>query len=296
MEIRWMRTFVAVADELNFSRAARLLGVAQPAVTQQINVLEKDLNVKLFHRTTRSVKLTEAGEAFHQPAKEILLAVETAIRIARNAGSGQYGHIRLGFNGGFTSIPLSDLVRAAHREFPNIRLEIDSSRRNTEILTKVGSGELDLGLVGGPIGGRSVRSLPLDPVRICAILPTIHPLVASKLTIAQLSQERFILPAGGEGLTIRSVILDACSLAGFQPKEIITASDGLAVLTLVESGIGVGFSTTGSARLKAAGLETLPVEDSASIPTNLVWNPNMESPAVESILGLARTRQAPHAV
>jgi DNA-binding transcriptional LysR family regulator len=288
MEIRWMRTFVAVAEELNFGRAARRLGVAQPAVTQQINVLEKELKVKLFHRTTRSVKLTDAGEALHQPAKEILLAVETAVRTARNAGSGQYGHIRLGFNGAFTSVPLSGLVRSAHGEFPNIQLEIDSSRRNTEILTRVESGELDLGLVGGPLGGRSVKSLPLEPVNICAILPTVHPLAATQLTVAQLSQERFILPVEGEGLTIRSVILDACSASGFHPKEIITASDGLTVLTLVEAGMGVGFSTTGSARLKAAGLVTLPVDDSASIPTHLVWNPNRESPAVESILGLAR--------
>ena len=106
------------------------LFVAQPAVSQQIMNLEKDLGVRLFDRNKRSVKLTDAGAAFLGPCREALGAVENAGLLARNAGTGEYGKIRVGFNAGFATDHLVALVQVLRREHPHLELEIDNSRRD----------------------------------------------------------------------------------------------------------------------------------------------------------------------
>ncbi len=111
MELRWLAAFIAVAEELNYRRAAERLFVAQPAISQQIMNLEKDLGVRLFDRNNRSVRLTDAGEAFLTPCRQALTVIENAGLLARNAGTGEYGRIRVGFNAGFTTDHLVTLVR-----------------------------------------------------------------------------------------------------------------------------------------------------------------------------------------
>ena len=105
MELRWLTAFVMVAEELNYRRAAERLHVAQPAISQQIMNLEKDLGVRLFDRNNRSVQLTDAGDAFLAPCRSALRALENAGLSARNAGTGEFGKIRLGFNAGFSPGP-----------------------------------------------------------------------------------------------------------------------------------------------------------------------------------------------
>ena len=102
MQLRWLTAFVTVAEELNYRRAVERLHVAQPAISQQIMNLQRDLGVKLFDRNNRSVQLTDAGDAFLAPCRSALSALENAGLSARNAGTGEYGKIRLGFNAGFT--------------------------------------------------------------------------------------------------------------------------------------------------------------------------------------------------
>ena len=153
MELRWLTAFVTVAEELNYRRAAARLHVAQPAISQQIMNLEKDLGVRLFDRNNRSVQLTDAGDAFLAPCRAALSALDNAGLSARNAGTGEYGKIRLGFNAGFTTDHLVTLVQVLRREHPHLELTIDTSRRTPDILTMLRDQELDVGLVGGPAKG-----------------------------------------------------------------------------------------------------------------------------------------------
>ena len=153
MELRWLTAFVAVAEELNYRRAAERLFVAQPAISQQIMNLEKDLGVRLFDRNNRSVRLTDAGEAFLTPCRQALTVIENAGLLARNAGTGEYGRIRIGFNAGFTTDHLVTLVEVLRRDHPNLELTMDTSRRTPDILKMIRDEELDIGLVGGPANG-----------------------------------------------------------------------------------------------------------------------------------------------
>ncbi len=286
-----MRTFLVLAEELNYGRAAQRLRIAQPAVSQQIITLEKSLKVRLFDRNTRSVALTDAGMAFLQPCRDAVNAVENAGLEAQNAGTGEFGRIRIGFNAGFTANALSALMRSIRKKYPRLQLEVDSSRRNTEVLDRVEARMLDIGLVGGPLTGRDLDSLPVSRNGLGVILPRDHPMAGrSEVKMADLADEPFVLIAPADGPTIRSAVLELCSRAGFQPHIAAEAGDGLTIQTLVVAGVGVGFSAGGSSDLNPANVVELPVIDSEPVTCSLVWKRGPASPALENVLRVAGER------
>src|SRR6478609_2403299 len=176
LELRWMRAFVAVAEELSYRRAAERLLIAQPAVSQQIASLEKDLGVRLFDRNNRRVRLTDAGATFLIPCRAALRSVETAGLLAQNSGTGEHGKIRVGFNAGFTADHLVALTKGLRDAYPHIELVIDTSRRTPEILSLINDDALDVGLVGGPVKVPGVSKRVISKSQLCVILPEEHPL------------------------------------------------------------------------------------------------------------------------
>src|SRR5687768_10807295 len=199
-----MKTFIAVAEELHFGRAAQQLHIAQPAVSQQILNLEKYLGIQLFERNKRTVRLTDAGEAFLEPCRESLRSIDAASNQARNAGTGEFGRIRIGFSGGFASDHLVALVRSINRAYPHIELVIDSSRRNPEVIRMVEKQDLDIGLVGGPVKGECLNWRTLWAGQLGVLLPTDHPLAhLTKVPTLALKKEPLVLIAPAPGWTVR---------------------------------------------------------------------------------------------
>ncbi|WP_051483220.1 LysR family transcriptional regulator [Arthrobacter sp. 31Y] len=283
-----MRTFLVVAEELNFGRAATRLHIAQPAVSQQIMSLEKSLGVKLFERNTRSVSLTDAGLAFLQPCRDAVTAIESAGLEAKNAGTGEFGRIRVGFNAGFAADALSTLFRSLRGQLPRLQLEVDSSRTNVQVMERISSKELDIGLVGGPVHSRDLEHLVLGYIRLGVQLPRDHPMIdRSEIRMRDLAKEPFILIAPTDGPSIRSHVLEMCAEAGFQPRIAAEVGDGLTVMTLIGAGVGVGFSSSGSTALKPAGLEVRPIAEAAPVPCALVWKKGSASPALRNVLRVA---------
>ncbi|MGO1326256.1 MAG: LysR family transcriptional regulator, partial [Brevibacterium aurantiacum] len=142
MELRHFSAFLAVAQELHFGRAAETLHIAQPALSQMIRSLEKDLDVQLFERTTRRVRLTSSGEALIEPARSIQAQVEGARRIARAAKEGVVGRVRIGFGGTSGYSILSLLAReVAHRQ-PGISLEMHPQTYSGESALAVRDGTM----------------------------------------------------------------------------------------------------------------------------------------------------------
>src|SRR5690348_6156626 len=124
MELRHLRYFIAVAEELHFGRAAHRLQMAQPPLSQQIRQLERELGVQLFERTTRYVRLTSAGQALVIPAQKVIDDVDTAIRAAKAGGQGEYGKVVVGFSGAASHIALPKLARAVRSAYPRIELAL----------------------------------------------------------------------------------------------------------------------------------------------------------------------------
>jgi DNA-binding transcriptional LysR family regulator len=168
-----------VAEELSYRRAAARLLVAQPAVSQQIMNLEKDLGVRLFDRNNRSVKLTDAGTAFLGPCRAALGAVENAGLLARNAGTGEYGRIRVGFNAGFATDHLVALVQVLRRDHPHLELEIDNSRTTPDVLKLLRADRLDIGLVGGPATAPGLEQRRISETRLGVLAVNGHPFAAA---------------------------------------------------------------------------------------------------------------------
>lgn len=280
-----MTTFLAVAEELNFRRAAERLFVAQPAVSQQIMNLERELGVRLFDRTKRSVRLTDAGTAFLAPCRQVLAGVDHAGRLARNAGTGEYGTVRVGFNLGFTTDHLVAFAREMRRAHPRLELVFDSSRGTPDILAMLREDRLDLGLVGGPATGPGLRRRLLGSTALGVLLADSHPLAGrASVPVHDLAVEHLVLVEAAPGWSIRAMVHDRFDRAGVAPAGITTVADGMTMLSFVAAGIGVGFASLSTSALVPRNMALRPLDGAPETPTSAVWKQSNESPALRTVI------------
>jgi DNA-binding transcriptional LysR family regulator len=221
MELRYLAAFVAVAEELHFGRAARRLQMAQPPLSQLIRQLEKELGVQLIERSTRTVRLTDAGETFLEPARRVLDDVDMARRAARSAGTGEYGRVVIGFGGASSHAALPRLARAVRTAHPGLELVMEVQQYANVALEGVADGTLDLGFVRMPVDRPGLQSRVIGNDRIVCALPIDHPLAGTEqIDLRDLSFEPFVgLPAHA-GSTLRNAMVRACEEAGFTPKVV----------------------------------------------------------------------------
>ena len=286
MELRWLTAFVAVAEELNYRRAAERLFVAQPAISQQIMNLEKDLGVRLFDRNNRSVTLTDAGAAFLGPCREALGAVENAGLLARNAGTGEYGKIRVGFNAGFATDHLVALVQVLRREHPHLELEIDNSRRTPDILKLLRTDRLDIGLVGGPATGPGLEQRAISSTRLGVLVRDAPAVGARSVPVRALADEHLVLLESAPGWSIRRLVEDSLDGRAWRP-EVTTVADSTTMLAFVGAGIGVGFGSMSTVALTPRRLALVPLAEGADVPTSLVWKTSNDTPALRTVIRAA---------
>jgi DNA-binding transcriptional LysR family regulator len=268
-----MRSFVALAAELNFGRAAVGLHVTQPALSQQIRQLERAVGVALVDRSLRAIRLTRAGEAFLPECVATLEAADKAIRIARNAESADSGIVRLGFAGALSIDAVSVLARSVRQRHPGIELVITASHSSAEVMDLLAAGKLDIGFTAlqRVVPGLNSRAVGDDPVG--ALVSTDHPLAkAGEIALADLSEETFVLTSPAAGLRLRDEAIEACTDAGFRPLRIHEAPDTLTLLALVAAGVGVSVVPTRMAREVQNGLVFLRLSDvQRSLRTMVAW-------------------------
>jgi DNA-binding transcriptional LysR family regulator len=237
MELRHLAYFVAVAQKLNFSRAAEELHVAQPAISQQIRALEADLSVQLFDRMGRRVALTHAGEALLPHAYAVLAAVETAKNAVRELSQLTHGTTSLGAPPTVSTHLLPGRLTRFRRRYPG--LEVTLREAGTESLLKqLEAGLLDLAIVVSDALPPKVEAAPFLEEAYVLAVGLLNPL--SKLAsvrMVDLAGEAFILFP--EGYRLREVTLTACQRAGFQPKVALDGGAMQSALEFVAAGLGV---------------------------------------------------------
>ncbi len=215
MELRQLIYFTAVADELNFARAAQRLHIVQPAVSQQIRRLERELGVRLFDRTSRHVRLTPAGERLLPEARAVLAAAEKARQVAAQLADG--GVLRLGTSQGLGErLPrvLDELARTG----PALRVQLVGAPTERR-LAMVRSGQLDAAFVRAMPRARDLELLPLWDDPLVAALPATHPLAAHPtLELRQLRDLPLRLAPREDNPAFHDLILAACAAAGFEPE------------------------------------------------------------------------------
>jgi len=269
IELRHLRYFIAVAEELHFSRAAERLGMSQPPLSQQINDLEKALGVRLLRRTNRRVELTAAGQAYLDAAREIMVRVEEAGDLARRAERGEIGELRVAFT---RSTPLIDLfpraIRAFREAYPAVRLVLQE-RNTLQQVTCLLDGSQQVGLVRGTALPPTLVTHKLLDDPLVAVLRADHPLARRKrasLRMTDLAHENFIVFVRAAGTGIHDQLLAMCRHAGFEPRIAQEAGESSTMIGLVAAGLGVAVLPRSMRQVQVEGVAYVSIDtpDAAS--------------------------------
>ncbi|UPG74663.1 LysR family transcriptional regulator (plasmid) [Roseomonas gilardii subsp. gilardii] len=256
MDLRHLRYFVAVAEELNFTRAAARLGLNQAPLSQQIQQLEREAGMPLFDRLPRGVALTAAGRSLLRDARDILSRSEEALLAARRAARGQTGRLRIGFTSSAAFNPLVTRAIRDYREaFPEVRVEL-AEENTTQILKSLRAQHLDVAFIRPAAGEAApLASLPVQQEEMLLAMPAGHPLARFEaVALTALREEAFILYPRRNGRALYDAILSACEAAGFTPQIEQEAPQMASTVTLIASGIGLSIVPASMGQLLAHGV------------------------------------------
>ena len=290
MELRHLRYFVAIGEELNFTRAAERLHIAQPPLSQQIRQLEEELGVTLLQRNSRPVRLTEAGELFLARARALLASLEAAVADTRRIGRGQAGKLAIGFVGSAMFAGLPDIVGVYRDDCPDVELVLDEMLA-ADIAAALRRRQIDVGFARPPLPpetGFAQRLILEEPY--VAALPRAHPLATrNEITLAELSDDSFVLYPAQPEPSVTGLIVTACRAAGFTPRLAQEVLHLQTAIGLVAAGVGVSLVPMAAARSQVGrGVAYLPIVSPVVMaPLAIVWREEDVSPALQRFLGIA---------
>ncbi|HHW1951172.1 LysR substrate-binding domain-containing protein [Pseudomonas aeruginosa] len=295
MELRHLRYFIAVAEELHFGRAAERLGISQPPLSQQIQALEEEIGARLFERTNRRVELTDAGRLFLDESRQVLAQVDKAVLLARRAHLGELGELKIGFTSSapFTStIPSS--IHAFRKAYPDVHLDLQemSSR---QVLKALLEESLQVGVIRPLALPDAVHWVELFREPLVAVLRADHPLAAGSedgLAIAALAEEPFVFFPRSYGTGLYDQVIALTRQAGFSPRIAQEASEAMTIIGLVSAGLGVSILPASFRRTRVDGVVYRTLSDpEATTAVWLVCRQNEGSPLALSFIDLV-TREA----
>lgn len=240
MDLQALRTFLVVAEERHFGRAATRLNLAQPAVSQQIKRLESDLGASVLRRTTRMVELTAVGVHLQARARVILAEVDRTEAEVQQIKKGRVGKVSIGFVGTATYDVMPRVSRRLRAELPGIDLELIGEQLTPTLLEMLAERRVDLAVVRNPQPGHDFDSTHLRTEPLIAALPAdeeaaLHDCVA----LGDLSRRTFITHPSGHRSAMFHAVLDACRQAGFTPSEVIEVRETSTLVAYVAAGLGV---------------------------------------------------------
>jgi len=289
VELRHLRYFVAVAQELHFGRAAERLFMAQPPLSQQIQQLEKELGVDLFKRTSRRVELTAAGTVFLEDARAILAHAEVAVLRAQAAGRGESGRFVVGFVGSALYSVLPDILREFSALFPDVELVLqemlghEQGRALRERRIHVGFARLP---PSEP--GVQVEVLVREP--LLAAVPAKNPLAyRDSIRLSELAGEPFIIFPRSPESGYSQFLLNICRSAGFSPRIVQEVGETQTAIGLVAAGIGVALVPAAVENLRRSGMAYVPLEEPAPrVDLTIAFAESESSPVLPHFLEIAR--------
>ncbi|KAA2212376.1 LysR family transcriptional regulator [Teichococcus oryzae] len=293
MELRHLRYFVAVAEELNMTRAAARLGLAQPPLSQQMQQLERLVGVTLFHRLPRGVALTEAGQRLLRDARSILAQLDQAADNARAAARGELGTIRIGFTSSASFNPfVTRVIRDFRAEFPQVGVQL-MEENTAALLARFRVLQLDAAFIR-PAAAETegLEEEVLFHEEMLVALPVGHRLEAwSAVPLAELATETFILYPRRNGSALYDAIVGGCLAAGFSPQIGQEAPQMGSTVTLVAAGIGISIVPASMRHLHTPGVTYRPIEgDAPRAPMSLVLQRRAAPAVTAAFRDLVRSR------
>jgi DNA-binding transcriptional LysR family regulator len=289
-DISLLRCFVTVAEEMHFGRAAERMNMSQPPFSRQIQILERILDVQLLERTSRSVKLTPAGQSFLPEARHILQLLDNATLLAKRIALGKTGSLKIGFTAMTAVGILPRLVSGFRGAFPHAELILQEAN-SADQLRKLHSSEIDIAIVRPPLPPTALQSLCLSTESLIAAVPAAHALAAkSKINLRDFTGEPFISYLPYEAYYLCTVVGDLLAKAGVTPNYVQKLTQVHAVMALVHAGIGVSIVPEGARRFNFSNVVLRPIEDIEPKPLELfmVWRADNLNPLVPQMAELAR--------
>lgn len=269
MELRHLRSFAVLAEERHFGRAAARLHIAQPALSQQLQQLEREVGVRLVDRSSRRVELTEAGRLLLGRAHDVL---DTLGRTTEELGllaEGRLGRVVVGLVGTATYDVLPRLAREARARLPEVVLDLHGEALAPDLRTRVREGGLDLAVLR-PGEDDEALGLLVEPLRtepLVALLPAGHPAAASgSVALAALREDAFVVHPSGGRSSLHAVVLGACERAGFRPRERHEVAETATLAVLVAAGLGVALVPAPVQALRLDGVVAVPLEPGPAGP------------------------------
>src|SRR5258708_10420796 len=263
MDIQQIKNFLVLCDTLNFRKAAEQINIVQPALSRQIQLLENEVGALLFNRSKRTVILTEAGMFFQKETNRILQDLDKTIIRTAQLHNGEAGEIRVTHaSSAMNTVVPSFLVKVKHK-WPNLKTIVKETS-NFQQIEMVLARKTDIGIAPNILVPPEINSKVLYKENFVLILPGNHSLSKKKLTdLSVLKNETFILPQVSTGIGYVEAILQICQGFGFKPKVAHESAHSIAVLRLVEAGLGISIEPISSVRginmnIKLIELKSLP--------------------------------------
>lgn len=293
MELKDLRCFVVVAEELSFSRAAQRLHMTQPPLSARVKHLEEELGVPLFERSTRNVRLTDAGRLLYEETRRLFVQLEQNARMVRRVGHGEVGRLTLGFVPSASNGPLPPLLRVFRQRFPDVELSLHemNPRQSMDGLQDKWIDAAFFYLPFGdapPFGNPALGYKAVSREPLVVALPEGHPLAAERrIKLRSLADEPFILTPPYQQAGLRDKVVELCRLAGFVPKagqEAYLVQTGVG---LVASGVGGALVPASLRNLQTTGVAYRPVQGSTPmVEMGVVWRREDPGVILDSFLGV----------
>lgn len=286
MELRHLRYFVAVAEELHFRKAAEKLHIVQPALSKQISALEAELGLRLLDRDRRHVTLTEAGRTFLDEAIAILSLAAAAKERATSVGEGRVGHLNIGFIQPALASVIPRALRRFRETYPDVRIRL-AELTSRQVLEQLTSGQVHCAVTRLPVEPRQgIRYEPISQERVMLSVPEGHKLAGEEsVELVDIEREDLILIDRRVEPQLHDYYLAACNEAGFSPRVAHEVSSTWVATGLVASGLGVGFAPESAMRAPQRGVEFVPIDGAPlHLTMGLVWADNAPPSVLRNFL------------
>lgn len=289
MDLRQLRHFIAVAEELSFSKAAARLRIAQPALSRTIKEMEDQLDTLLLDRNRKRVRLTDTGAVLLREARALLEQHQSTLESVRRAAQGEEGELRIGYIGPPTRHFLGRILAEYRRRHPKVAIHLEE-RTPERVWEMVAGGRLNLGFTRPVPLSRDLglHTLTLREEPLGVVSPPEHPFASEhNVPWSALEREKLVVLARREGVGIHDAVLAGCRNAGFAPVLTRTPSLISTVFTYVEARVGLGVVTEGVVPPNAP-LAFTPLSPAITVPLVLAWQMEPLSPPSQSFQHLAR--------
>lgn len=294
MELRHLKYFVAVAENLNFTKAAAKLHLAQPSLTRQIHNLEDEIGVRLLNRSKSQVALTEEGRSFLVDARRILALATESVQAVQRLSRGETGQLNIAYSSNFNFELLPETLEAFRQTFPHVALNL-FDMTPAEQFRALEARKIDLGFVGlrPPAATKDLRWESIARHRTVAVLPVKHPLARKRqVNLSELKTMFFVGMSEKTHPGFRDWLCGTCQAAGFTPRILQDAELEPALMTFVAEGLGVTLAREHIKTLPHPGVAVRPLAPPVRTDYYIAWDRDNDSRALQQYIEIVKSLAA----